>query len=440
MKIKSFCGTLSILVLNLIDSTSAVSDPCECTSLVLQGGKCQDSFSQAVSDNNGVIHFAGTHEIASAMRFRGDLDVRGVECDNEGRAKIIGAYSSESNGMFSPQGPSRISISFQGFDITSKEGEFVSALRTSGGEGDSGEMYVTFRASDIRAYGMWNKRLGAVFFIGNIGGLAGESRIDDSCMFWDNKIESTQTELYHGGAVLCVQYIEDKAELYVGGEYKGNTAFYTGGSKHCTGGAVYIDTNEGSVITGKKARFEDNVSNQGGAISINSNVGSIDFQSTFKANKALDQGEGARAGAVRVFNLGPGSTTILSGEFIDNLSDVDGGVMATNIIGAGAHLVFSGVFSNNTSLHTGAVMSQWSQYTNEGLTQVLASAKVYNNTATYDMRSNLFKFTSGPSLVSEEDLVPGVTWSWQGSKDVPVPEVKTLYDDTWKQRRRRTVT
>eukprot|EP01134_Creolimax_fragrantissima_P005741 CFRG5741T1 len=390
-------------------------DTCNCAVQISVNVSCFNTIEEAVlgSNNNDKIMFSGEHLVFAPIKWAHNLEFAGVICpENNVRPCIIGDFDSEAETVFMPINEVEQSITFRDMDLTAKAGKLTGGLRGLGSEFAAGSQFISLYAYNFRAYNIWSERTGGVFFLG----VAAEVHINDDCLFVSNMVDvNRHSQLFAGGAAISIVYILTGATVTLGGRYTGNVAQYPAGSNHANGGAIYIDWNEGQLEC--RGIFNNNQANQGGAVHVQDNNGTLLFNGYFGHNKAVDQGAGARAGAVRVLTHHERSNVTFSGMFEHNFAEGRGGAVASNNVKRASSIIFTGVFRNNTALlGDGGVWSQWSSVPLLG-NITLSNHAEFNDNQAEDMGTEIIGTEHGPSLSQTEwKENDDESWTYIGGK------------------------
>ncbi|KNC85614.1 hypothetical protein SARC_02187 [Sphaeroforma arctica JP610] len=372
------------------DITKSKELTCTCAGAVVNG-KCYKTVQEAmdVDGSENTVYIGGTKTIVEPIYFTNRvITVAGVTCDGT-RAKIVADFDSKTEAAFEASRWDQKMI-FSDLDITGVEGKSSAGIHGRGNEEDAGHQMVDLTLLNVHIYDMWCQRTGCGIFLGG----AKKLYTDDDCIFRNLTLQSSDHNLYAGGAAVGVVYLPRGNNITLRGTFKDNSASYEGGSAHSSGGAVYLDFVAGEVLLNGK--FENNQANQGGAVNIQGNFGNITFDGLYKSNIAIDGGFGARAGAVRVQSLRSTSFTRMNGDFIGNIAQGRGGVLATNSHQSNSQLIFDGHYHANVAAERGGVWNFWSASTvYRGDTVLYKTAQFTNNAAHGDADASSIYYVSG---------------------------------------------
>eukprot|EP01134_Creolimax_fragrantissima_P006481 CFRG6481T1 len=387
-----------------VDDTPPPTDTegaCGCSGAILNT-ECYSALALAVdAASNGDTIFIGNEiEISSPIQFTKDLTFSGVFCDGN-RATMKATFDSVHGAILEATNSDSQTIVLEYLGMTSKGGNSAAAFHGLGSETDAGNQRVNLIMRNVQVHDMYSQRPGVGVFLGQTSGLL----IDDECEFTNLRMETSQSNMYAGGAALAVIYLPSDSEMKIGGVFTGNSAFYPDASLHSGGGAVYLDYMEGDVYF--NAKFENNAANQGGAVHVQGVLGNMYVDGLFIDNHAVDDGYGSRSGAFRVLEIASSGYILFSGSFIGNTAQGRGGAIATNMMRAGSTMELDGVFQSNIASTVGGVWSFWSDTDLEG--QV-----ILRNTCIFEGNQAV----SDSSLSSIYDIVRGDKLSeteWQGT-------------------------
>ncbi|KNC85613.1 hypothetical protein SARC_02186 [Sphaeroforma arctica JP610] len=365
---------------------------CDCAGAVIEN-KCYKTVQEAMKDSeyNDTVYIGGTKTIEEPIYFSNKLiTVAGVMCDGV-RAKIVSDFDSKTEAAFEATRWDQTML-FRDLDITGVPGKSSAGIHGLGNENDASNQLVDLTLLNVHIYDLWCQRVGCGIFLG------GAKRLytDEDCVFRNIQLMSSDDSLYAGGAAIGVVYLPEDHTLEIHGTFTDNIASYEEGSIHSGGGAVYLDYVAGDALLDGK--FENNTANQGGAVNVQVNHGNLTFDGLYKSNVAIDGGYGARAGAVRVSSLRVNSFTQLKGDFIGNIAQGRGGVLATNSHQASSHMLLDGYFHANAAAEKGGVWNFWSGSTiYRGSTVMHDDATFTENTSGDEGLSNLFFISGYPS-------------------------------------------